>query len=176
MHFYKILAVALSAMTMAGVSSVAMAQTVQTDVAGALTIPANTSIILRMNEDLTTKGGQIKVGHMFNLTVAYDVKINGIVVIPAGTAAKGEVTMRTGKAVFGKSGKMDVELRSIDVDGDRIPVTGKYRQEGEGNTLAAVGAIFLTAPLLFVTGKSATIPRGRELTAYTLQAWTLATK
>lgn len=140
---------------------------------GTVTIPANTSITLRMNEDLTSKGGQIKAGHMFNLTVAYDVKVNGIVVIPAGTPGKGEVTMRTGKGVFGKSGKMEVELRSIDLNGEMIPVTGKYRQEGEGNTLAAVGAVFLAAPLLFVTGKSATIPRGRELTAYTLQTWTV---
>lgn len=135
-----------------------------------VTLPANTSVILRMNDDLTTKGGQIKAGHTFNLTVAYDVRVGDVTVIPAGTPAKGEVTMRTGKGVFGKSGKMEVELRTIDLNGRAIPVTGKYRQEGEGNTLAAVGAVFLSAPLLFVTGKSAVIPRGRELTAYTMQA------
>jgi len=169
----SILALALASLSVSAASQPIMAKSPEATVANTLTIPANTSIILRMNEDLTTKGGQIKVGHMFNLTVAYDVKINGITVIPAGTPAKGEVTMRTGKAVFGKSGKMEVELRSIDLNGEMIPVTGKYRQEGEGNTLAAVGAVVLSAPLLFITGKSATIPRGRELTAYTLQAWTV---
>jgi len=169
-------ALALVMSTASGAAQQSMMPVAQAEVANTLTIPANTSIILRMNEDLTTKGGQIKVGHMFNLTVAYDVKVNGIVVIPAGTPAKGEVTMRTGKAVFGKSGKMEVELRSIDLNGEMIPVTGKYRQEGEGNTLAAVGAVVLSAPLLFITGKSATIPRGRELTAYTLQAWTVTVK
>lgn len=132
-----------------------------------VTVPSNTEVVLRMNDDLTTKGGQVQVGHTFNLTVAYDVKINGVTAIPAGTRAKGEVTMRTGRAVFGKSGKMEIDLRSIEMDGQRIPISGKYKQEGEGNTLAAVGAVVLAGGLLFVTGKSALIPRGRELTAYT---------
>ncbi|MEO0031150.1 MAG: hypothetical protein RIS94_908 [Pseudomonadota bacterium] len=104
---------------------------------------------------------------MFRLTVAYDVKVQGVTVIPSGTPATGEVTKRTGKGVFGKSGKMEIELRHVDLNGMSIPVTGHYKQEGEGNTLAAVGAIVLSAPLLFVTGKSAIIPRGRELSAYT---------
>lgn len=129
-----------------------------------------------MSEDLSTKGGQVKQGHVFNLTVAYDVRVNGVVAIPAGTPAKGEVTMRTGKGVFGKSGKMEIELRSIDLNGQRIPVTGKYRQEGEGNTLAAVGAVFIAGGLLFVTGKSAIIPRGRELSAYTMNATTVSVR
>lgn len=91
-----------------------------------VTLPSNTEVILRMTDDLSTKGGQIKVGHVFRLTVAFDVRSQGNVVIPAGTPATGEVTMRTGKAVFGKSGKMEVELRNIDLNGRRIPVTGKY--------------------------------------------------
>lgn len=135
-----------------------------------LVLPSNTEIVLRMSDDLTSKGGKIDAGHMFRLTVAYDIRVQGTIVIPSGTPAVGEVTMRTGKGVFGKSGKMEVELRHVDLNGRRIPVTGKFRQEGEGNTLAAVGAIFLSAPLLFVTGKSAVIPRGRELTGYTVAA------
>lgn len=90
-------------------------------------------------------------------------------VIPSGTPAVGEITFKTGKGVFGKSGKLEVELRHVDLNGQRIPLTGKYRQEGEGNTTAAVGAVFLAAGLLFVTGKSAIIPRGRELAGYTSQ-------
>ena len=139
-----------------------------------LVLPANTEVILRMSDELTSKGGKFKAGHMFRLTVAYDVRAQGKVVIPSGTLAMGEVTMRTGKGVMGKSGKMEVELRHIDLNGRIIPLNGKFRQEGEGNTLAAVGAILLSAPLLFVTGKSAVIPRGRELTGYTVAAETIA--
>lgn len=165
-------AVLASAVPMA--QAAPLAATLQASEAATLTIPSNTEVILRMSEELSTKGGQIQVGHVFNLTVAYDVRVGGVVAIPAGTLAKGEVTMRTGKAVFGKSGKMEIELRSIDLNGQRIPVTGKYRQAGEGDTLAAVGAIVLFAPLLVVSGKSAVIPRGRELSAFTMGATTVA--
>lgn len=133
-------------------------------------LPANTEVLLSMNEDLTTKGGRIEIGHKFDLTVVHDVRVDNAIVIPRGSPAVGEVTWKTGKGVFGKSGKMDIELRYVEVNGRSIPVTGKYRQEGEGNTLAAVGAVFLSAPLLFVTGKSAKIPRGRELVARTKDA------
>lgn len=139
-------------------------------------LPANTEVVLRLSDELTSKGNQHKVGHMFRLTVAYDVKVDGTTVIPSGTQAVGEVTYRTGKGVFGKSGKLEVELRHVDLNGQRIPVTGKYRQEGEGNTTAAIGAVVLAAGLLFVTGKSAVIPRGRELSAYTAQTTNIVIK
>lgn len=131
-------------------------------------LPANTEVIVAMNDTLSTKGGNFEVGHIFYLTVAADVKIGDYVVIPKGSRAAGEVTWKTGKAVFGKSGKMEIELRYVEVGGQRIQIEGKYRQEGEGNTVAAVGAAILAAPLLFVTGKSATIPKGRELSARTV--------
>lgn len=136
---------------------------------GAATVlPANTEVIMAMNDNLTTKGGNFEEGHMFYLTVVADVKIGDYVVIPKGARGAGEVTWKTGKAVFGKSGKMEIELRYVEVGGQRIQVAGKYRQEGEGNTVAAVGAVILAAPLLFVTGKSATIPKGRELSSRTI--------
>jgi len=131
-------------------------------------LPANTEVILSMNEDLTTKGGNIEEGTMFYLTVASDVKLGDYVVIPKGSRGAGEVTWKTGKAAFGKSGKMDIELRYVEVAGQRIPVEGKYRQEGEGNTVATVGTVVLAGVFAaFVTGKSAKIPRGRELSART---------
>ena len=133
-----------------------------------LTLPANSEVLLRMSEELTTKGGQAKEGQMFRLTVVHDVKVNGQTVIPMGTPATGEVTWKTGRAIFGKSGKMEIALRYIDLNGERIDLAGEYRQEGEGDTLAAVGAVVLAAPLLVITGKSAIIPRGKEMIAHTV--------
>lgn len=162
-------ALLLPAVATAQLSSPLLAQASQPSESNPqMTLPANSEIVLRMSDDLTSKGGRFAAGHMFRLTVAYDVLVKQKVVIPSGTPAVGEVTMITGKGVFGKSGKIDIELRHVDLNGRRIPVIGKFRQEGEGNTIAAVGAIFLSAPLLFVTGKSAVIPRGRELIAYTV--------
>jgi hypothetical protein len=131
-------------------------------------LPTNTEVILAMNDDLTTKGGKIEEGTMFYLTVANDVKLGDYVVIPRGARGAGEVTWKTGKAAFGKSGKMEVELRWVEVGNQRIPIEGKYRQEGEGNTVATVGTVVAVGVFAaFVTGKSARIPRGRELSART---------
>jgi hypothetical protein len=134
-------------------------------------LPANTEVILGMNDDLTTKGGAAEEGTMFGLTVVHDVKLAGYTVIPKGARGVGEVTWKTGKGAFGKSGKMEIELRYVEVGGQRIPVEGKYRQEGEGNTVATVGTVVLAGVFAgFVTGKSAKIPRGRELSARTKEA------
>jgi hypothetical protein len=131
-------------------------------------LPSNTEIALTMNEDLTTKGGRIDEGHMFRLTVSQDVRIGNFIVIPRGTPAFGEVTWLTGKGAFGKSGKMEIDLRYVDLNGRRIPVTGHYRQEGEGNTVGTVvGVIAVGVFAGFITGKSTRIPQGRELKAFT---------
>lgn len=157
----------LSAQTAEPIQAVAAAK--PTDPAS--TLPANTEIVLSMNQDLTTKGAKVDVGTKFDLSVAYDVMMGDYVVIPKGTPAVGEVVWKTGKGAFGKSGKMEVEMRSINLNGRRIPVTGKYRQEGEGNTVATVASVALIWPVApFVTGKRARIPQGRELKAYTVDA------
>ena len=131
-------------------------------------LPSNTEIAMTMNEDLTTKGGRIDEGHMFRLTVSQDVRIGNYIVIPRWTPAFGEVTWLTGKGAFGKSGKMEIDLRYVDLNGRRVPVTGHYRQEGEGNTVGTVvGVIAVGVFAGFITGKSARIPQGRELKAFT---------
>ncbi len=139
-------------------------------------LPAGTEVVLRMNSSITTRSNSAQVGDKFFLTVVYDIVKDGKVVIPKGTGAMGEVTWRTGKAVFGKSGKMDVEIRHLDIDGKRLALNGKFRQEGEGNTTAVVGATVLTLAVgagLFITGKSATIPAGREFIVSTAESFRL---
>lgn len=131
-------------------------------------LASGTEIFVKLNQELSSK--RAREGEMFGLSVSHDVMLGQFVVIPKGTPAVGEVTWRTGRAVFGKSGKMDIELRYVDLNGRRIPINGKFRQEGEGSTIAAVGAVVLAAPLLFITGKSARIPEGRELKGFTSEA------
>ncbi len=138
-------------------------------------LPANTEILVSMNEDLTTKGGRIDEGHTFRLTTVHDVMLGNYVVIPKGTPATGQVTWLTGKGAFGKSGKMEIELRSIELNGRRIPISGKYRQEGEGNTVGTVAGVIAAGVFAAViTGKSARIPQGRELKAFTTEALPVA--
>ncbi|WP_052215634.1 hypothetical protein [Sphingomonas sp. ERG5] len=135
---------------------------------GAL-LPTNTEIVVRMNSELNSK--QAKEGSAFTMTVAYDVMLGNMVVIPRGAPASGVVTWRTGKGAFGKSAKMTYEIRSLDLGGQRVPLSGKFRQEGRGNTGAAVGAVVAVGVFgAFVTGKSAIVEQGRELKVYTTAA------
>lgn len=138
-----------------------------------LTLPANTEILVRLNEELSTKKNE--EGDTFFLTVVHDVTHKGFVVVPNGTRAVGELVWKTGKGAFGKSGKMDIEIKYLEMGGQRVPLIGKFRQEGEGNTVATVAAVALVwvaAP--FITGKTGKIPAGRELTVHTRDPFQIA--
>jgi glucose/arabinose dehydrogenase len=138
-----------------------------------MVLPANTELLVSMNDELTTKG--IDEGHKFRLTLVRDVMVGDMVVIPKGTPAVGEVTWKTGKGAFGKSGKMEIALRYVDLNGRHIPIEGTYRQEGEGNTAATVAGVIAAGVFAgFITGKSAKIPQGRELKAHTKEALPIA--
>ena len=129
-------------------------------------LPANTEVLLRMNQEVTTKGRTWAEGDTFNMSVVHDVRLGDMIVIPAGTRAVGQITWLTSKGAFGKSGKMDVEMQYLELGGQRVPLDGTYRQEGEGNTLATVGGVIAAGVFAgFITGRSGRIPQGRELMA-----------
>jgi hypothetical protein len=133
-------------------------------------LPANTEVVVAMNDTITTKGKAFQEGDTFSLTVQDPVFLNDLVVIPKGARAVGRITWLTSKGAFGKSGKMDIDIEYVEVNGRRIPLEGHFRQEGEGNTVATVGGVVAVGVLAgFITGKSAVIPRGRELTVHTLE-------
>jgi len=141
----------------------------------AAVLPANTELLLSMNQEVTTKGRTWNEGDTFNLSVVQDVMYGDYVVIPRGSRAVGKITWLTSKGAFGKSGKMDIEVMYVEVNGRRIDLDGTYRQEGEGNTVATVGGVVVAGVFAgFITGKSARIPQGRELAARTASDIALA--
>lgn len=147
-----------------------VARPVETGITGSTaTLPANSEIAVSMNEELNSKKFK-KEGHKFNLSVAHDVVLGDYVVIPKGTPAFGVVTYRTGKGAFGKSAKMEFDVTHIELNGNRIPLKGHFRQEGSGNTGAAVGAVVAVGVFgAFVTGKSAIVEPGREFKVFTVE-------
>ena len=148
---------------------------VQTARASNAVLPAGTEVKLRMLQDLTTKGDSLQENDTFAMAVTQDVRHEGYVVIPRGSRAIGRVTFLTSKGMFGKSGKMDIEIDYVEVAGRTINLDGTYRQEGEGNTVATVGGVILAGVFAgFITGKSARIPQGRELTAMVAEPVELA--
>lgn len=132
----------------------------------ATVLPAGTEIPLKMSQLVTTKGRGWKEGDQFNLTVAAPVRLGDYIVIPQGTKAVGRITWLTSRGAFGKSGKMDIELEHLELNGRRINIDGTYRQEGKGATLATVGGVIAAGVFAgFITGRSGEIPKGRELSA-----------
>jgi hypothetical protein len=133
-------------------------------------LPSNTEVNVTLNSELNSK--RTKEGGAFTLSVSHDVMLGDYVVIPRGTRANGHVTFRTGKGVFGKSAKMDFEVTDINLNGRVVPVSGKFHQEGEGNTGATVGTVVAVGVVggLFVTGHSAVVEQGREFRVFTRDA------
>ncbi len=107
---------------------------------------------------------KMKEGDSYMLQVAADVAQNGVVVIPRGAPVKGTITWRTGKGIGGKSAKFDMTFNSVTVQGRQFALKGKHRQEGKGNTVAAL------LGSMFVSGRSAIITSGQVLNAFTAEA------
>ncbi|WP_225206645.1 hypothetical protein [Novosphingobium huizhouense] len=157
------------ALALAVLPSAAFAQDPQATLREVVLAP-NAEVVVTPNDTLTSKGKKLKEGAKFRLSTMFDVMQDGYVLIPKGTSGEGTVTFLTNKGAFGKSGKMEVSFDYLDFAGRRIPLTGSYRQEGEGNTGATVGAAVAVGVFsAFVTGRSATIVNGEQLRAHTVE-------
>lgn len=137
---------------------------------GQVTLPANTELLLRLSEEVNSK--RVKEGHVFRVALAQDVMVGSYIVLPKGTPGTGFVSYRTGKGAFGKSGKMEITMKSLDLPSGRsIALAGMTRQEGAGNTGATVGAAVAVGVFsAFVTGRSAIFQEGREVRGFTRDA------
>ncbi len=136
----------------------------------ALVLPANTDVIVTPDASFTSK--TMKKGSKFNLSTAADVMQDGYVVIPRGTVGEGTVTYQKKPGSFGKSGKMEVEFNSLMLNGQRVALAGRHRQEGKGNGGAAVGAVVAIGLVggFLVKGHAAQITNGQQLHAHTVEA------
>lgn len=125
---------------------------------------AGAPVQLRMMEEITTKKKAAKVGQRFLMEVTAPVEVNGVVVIPAGTPAWGEITEVRNKGMWGKSGKLNARLLYLRVNGRQIRLTGAFDDKGVTGTAGVVGAIALIPVAgFFMTGTSAVFPKGGEV-------------
>lgn len=125
-------------------------------------LPASTMVQIASDTEISSK--KIEVGQKFPFFVTADVVENGVTVIPRGAKVESTVTFKTGKAVGGKSGKFELSFDKINVGGKDYAMRGTHRQEGKGNTVAAVFATWL------VSGRSAVMLPGQTVQAFTNEA------
>ena len=138
-----------------------------------ITLPGNSLVVLEATDQANS--GALRVGSKLNLSVVYDVKVGGTVVIPAGSRAEAEVSWRTGRGAFGKSGKIEFDLKRLYIADRAIALSGHYRVEGHGAPWAAAATVVAVGwPGLFVTGHSARIEQGNQFIAYTTEPLSIA--
>lgn len=137
--------------------------------AARVTLPGNSPVIVQVRDQISSSA--LHEGSKINLTVVQDVKVGDTVVIPAGAHVEAEISWRTGRGAFGKSGKIEFDLRRIDFAGRSVALSGHYRVEGNGAPLAAAATVVAVGlPGIFVTGYSAKVEPGTQFTAYTQES------
>jgi hypothetical protein len=129
-------------------------------------LPAGTSVRLRTLTQLHSQ--ENRTGDRFDLEVAEDVLLNGVVVIPRGSPATGEITRVKRKGMWGRSGRLETRLLSVRANGMVIPITGTVAERGDTGTAGVVASIVvLPVAGFFVTGTSAILPVGTGFTGHT---------
>ncbi|MGH8109681.1 MAG: hypothetical protein ACREO1_13315 [Arenimonas sp.] len=103
-------------------------------------IPLKTPIRFTLDTAISSKTAVI--GSQFQLKVSEDLVINGVVVIPAGTPATGEIIHAQKSSVFGKAGELLLAIRYIDLHGQKIRMRSFQPYQGKDATNVAMGASF----------------------------------
>jgi outer membrane biosynthesis protein TonB len=127
-----------------------------------ITLSAGTSIPVRITQTLDSATTQ--TGDKFTGAVASDIIVDGMVVLPQGTAVTGRVDAAQDAAHYKGSALLTLSLSAIDRHGERIQVaTEPYTKQGEGrgkNTAEKVGGGAAVGAILggiFGGGKGAAI-------------------
>ena len=134
-----------------------------------------TPVRLRLGRNLSS--GSDKKGDTVDFEVLEDVIVNGMVIAPHGSIALATITEAQPKRSLGRGGKLDVNIDSLRLkDGEKIPLRAVKDNEGGGHMAVMTGAIVATAIVFFpaaplfllMHGKDINIPKGTEITAYTV--------
>jgi len=163
---------AQQALTGAPASSIQFAPAAASPVAAPTVTSAilrvGTEVPLRLTQELTTKGKQLRVGDRFHLETSEPVLIQGVNVIPVGSPAVGEITDVRNKGMWGKSGHLSARILYVTVNGRQIRLSGAFDDKGVAGGVGAVAVsaiVFLPAGF-FMTGTSAKIPAGSVIKSF----------
>jgi hypothetical protein len=117
------------------------------------------------------KSGRDHKGSTVWFTVAEPVRApDGRILVPKDSVASGTVVRSEKRRMFGKPGKLEVGVQSVQaVDGSVVPlrVMENLSERGRSNSDAvAATALILTPLTLFVKGRDVSIKKGTEMAVY----------
>jgi hypothetical protein len=128
---------------------------------------AGTEVPLITREELTTKKKALRVGQRFQMEVASNIESGGVVVIPAGTPAIGEITEVRNKGMWGKSGYINARIVSLRLLDRNVRLSGTFDDKGVTGTGGVVAAIaFVPIAGFLTTGTSAMIASGSAVKGF----------
>ncbi|HOJ05730.1 MAG TPA: hypothetical protein PK916_17165 [Bacteroidota bacterium] len=138
-----------------------------------VTVPAGTVVALSLEQSITS---EMPVGSSVNFRVIYDVKVDGQVVVRAGSIATGSIASVKGTGAVGSPGRVAITLRTVRaVDGQEILLRGNMNKEGDDKVVLSVILALICLPLILIHGEDAEIPAGTEVRAYVEQEYTINT-
>ncbi|KQS03571.1 hypothetical protein ASG11_04300 [Sphingomonas sp. Leaf357] len=79
-----------------------------------------------------------KTGDRFRLRVNEDVMTGGVITVPVGATAWGEVLFVSGTGAAGGKGRLTARLLYIEAPDGKIGISGTQGSEGRGNTAGVV--------------------------------------
>jgi hypothetical protein len=105
-----------------------------------VTIPAGTTVVVRLGETLSSKQNQ--AGDGFSATVARPVVVGGRTVIEQGARARGTVVDSKGMGHFKGGALLEVRLTSVDINGREHSIqTAAVEREIKGKGKRSAGFI-----------------------------------
>ena len=118
---------------------------------------ANSYIPLRLAETISSETHA--TGATFALEVTENVTVDGVVVIPAGSRAEGQIIHATKSSMLGKPGELIITARFVAVGDRKVKLRSLLTGTGQSRAVVA----FVIWP--FVKGKQVIIPSDTELLA-----------
>lgn len=123
-------------------------------------LPAGSVVELALTKPVGSKLS--KRGDRFGIRLAQDLKLDGVVILPAGTEGEGEVIHASPGKMGGGPGELLLAARFLDRDGVRVPLKAlKMGSAGKDNLDNAMIVSMIAGPFaLFVQGGEVVIPAG----------------
>jgi hypothetical protein len=126
-----------------------------------LIIADGTPVKLRLNQTISSK--HARIGDRLKFFVTSDVTVDGLTVIPAGSAASGTAIGVKGKRFLGIGGHVIFKLDSVELaSGERVGLTGRQEVKGRSHTKRMAAGVIGTALLFWPAAPAFLITRGHD--------------
>ncbi len=137
-------------------------------------VPQGKEIHIKTEDEINT--AKLKVGQLVGFSVVNDIRVDGYLVIPAGTTGSLEVTEFKKAGNFGKDASIKIKLNDIKtLDGSSLSLNLKLDDQENHSKEIALGVSFLGTVIIsnpiglvagyFLKGKDVVIPAGTVMRA-----------